>query len=265
MNEPEALLLCSKSGSHFKQIRATLKVSGIRRTHTLLLGEKLITEWFESKNTVAKNRFQPVRWLRLQGQGISFVELELPLDTWELNEKLMKDISDTASPPSIALMLALADEHSGPIADRVIVPWGIQDPGNLGAILRSAVAFGFQEVLLGPGCVDPFSPKTLRGSMGALLTIPVRHLLRDHFDDGRWVALDAGDDAVPLECVELKAPLRLMAGSEGHGWKMADLPAGCIRARIPTIGVESLNVAVAVGIAGYEAIRRCKLRRGVSG
>jgi TrmH family RNA methyltransferase len=184
------------------------------------------------------------------------LERKLPLEAWETKEKIMRDISDAASPPSIALVMGLADGPTGSLASRVVVPWGIQDPGNLGAIFRSAAAFGFQEALLGPGCADPFSPKALRGSMGAAFLISVRRFSESHFKDGRWVALDSGPDAAPIESVDLSGPLRLMVGNEGHGWRDADLPENCIKTAIPASGVESLNAAVAVGIACFEAARR---------
>lgn len=255
MNKPRMLPLSSKSNPRFKQIQAALKANGEKRTDTVLLGEKLIVEWFESKVVTARSRLLPVRWLRLEGKNKHDIELELPLETWELKENLMRDISDAGCPPSIALQMTLKDEQTGPIASRVIVPWGIQDPGNLGAVLRSAAAFGFQETILGPGCADPFSPKALRGSMGAAFLMPLRKFSEEYLSDGRWVALDSGAGAVPFVDVDLSEPLRLMVGNEGHGWCDVVLPSNCVRTAIKTSGVESLNVAVAAGIACYEASR----------
>ncbi|MDR0498436.1 MAG: RNA methyltransferase [Holophagales bacterium] len=258
MNLSEPILLSSKSNSRFKQMRTTLAVSGVKRTHTILLGEKLILEWFESKPLVASNRLWPIRWLRLEGHKTHHIERELKLETWELSENLMRDISDTASPPSLALVMELGDEPCGTIADLVIVPWGIQDPGNLGAILRSAAAFGFQEAILGPGCADPFNPKALRGSMGAAFTMPLRRFDKKCFADGRWIALDSEPNALLIESVDLSVPLRLMVGNEGHGWRDVELPEHCVRTAIPISKVESLNAAVAVGIACYEAAKKFK-------
>ena len=220
-----------------------------------MLGDKLISEWAESKSQTAKNRLRPLRWLRLEGCCASSLESAMPLETWELRESLMRDITDSASPPTIALLMEVGEETSGPMAEAVIVPWGIQAPGNLGAILRSAAAFGFQEAILGPGCADPYSPKALRGSMGAAFLMPIRRFEKGHFGNGRWVALDSSPSAAPIESVDLSSPLRLMVGNEGHGWQGEDLPAHCVRASIPTVGVESLNAAVAAGIACYIATR----------
>ena len=258
MNTPEPMLLTSKSSSRFKRMREALGGHGAKREYTVLLGEKLVLEWFETKIQIARDRLLPLRWLRLEGCKTHAVERKLHLETWELSEKLMRGVSDSASPPSLALVMELADEPTSPIADQVIVPWGIQDPGNLGAILRSSAAFGFREALLGPGCADPFSPKALRGSMGAAFAMPLRRFSEGHFTDGRWVALDSGSNATPIESVDLSGPLRLMVGNEGRGWRDANLPAHCVKAAIPTSGVESLNAAVAVGIACYEVARRLR-------
>ena len=173
-----------------------------------------------------------------------------------LGETLMRDLAEAGSPPSHALLVALGPEPAGPLPGRVIVPWGIQDPGNLGAILRSAAGFGFQEALLGPLCADPFNPKALRGSMGAAFLMPLRRIEALCLDQGRWLALDGGPGAIPLAQAELAEPLRILVGNEGHGWQGADLPGEVLRVAIPTCGVESLNAAVAAGIACFETARR---------
>jgi TrmH family RNA methyltransferase len=257
MKRHEPTFIASRANPRFKQMRAELAASGAKRGCTALFGEKLVAEWFGS-DSHAKARLSPVRWLRLEGSGAHPLERELPLDVWELTEGLMRDVSESASPPKTALVMELAPEPTGELADSVIVPWGIQEPGNLGAVLRSAAAFGFREALLGPGCADPFSPKALRGSMGAAFVMPMRRIRDDHFSSGRWVALDSGQGAEPIESVDLRSPLRLMVGNEGHGWRGAALPPHCTMASIAVAGVESLNAAVAVGIACYEAQRRVK-------
>jgi TrmH family RNA methyltransferase len=178
--------------------------------------------------------------------------------TLVLGEGLMRELADAGSPPEHALLMELGPEPAGTLANRVIGAWGIQDPGNLGAVLRSAAAFGFQEVLLGPGCTDPFSPKALRGSMGAAFLLPLRRMERLEPDHGRWYALDGGPGAVPLAEADLSGPLRLWVGSEGHGWQGVTLPEGMQRLAIPIEGVESLNAAVAAGIACYEVARRSR-------
>jgi TrmH family RNA methyltransferase len=194
----------------------------------------------------------------MEGAEAHPLEAALGLPGLLLPEARMRDLTEMKSPPAHALVVDVEPEPRGPLGLRVIGAWGIQDPGNLGAILRSAAAFGFDEALLGPGCADPFDPKALRGSMGAAFLVSVRRCddLEALLDEGHWIALDGGAGAVPLGAADLSEPLRLLVGNEGHGWRGVDLPSSVIRAAIPTGGVESLNAAVAMGIACFEAARR---------
>lgn len=256
MTRPD-LLISSRANPRFKGLKEHLSASGSKRTHTLLLGSKLIETWAELRPHPAAERLKPVTWLRLDGSKTHHLEKVLHLETWVLGEALMRDLAEAGSPPDCALLMELGPEAQGELAERVIVPWSIQDPGNLGAIFRSAAAFGFQEVLLGPGCTDPFSPKALRGSMGAAFLMLVRRCSNPlEIDGGHWYALHGSDDAIPITEADLSSPLRILVGNEGHGWRETQLPPQVRFIFIPTQGVESLNAAVAVGIACFETVRR---------
>jgi len=249
-------VLTSKANPRFQALQARLKAGGGRRQATLLLGEKLIEAWAEARQTPAGKRLRPALWLRLGQATAHALEADLGVETQVLGEVLMRELADAGSPPEHALLMELGPEPNGPLAPRVIGAWGIQDPGNLGAILRSAAAFGFQEALLGPGCADPFHPKALRGSMGAAFLLPLRRVETLAPTGGHWFALDGGPGAMPLAEVELAEPLCLWVGNEGHGWQGVPIPAGVQRLAIPIAGIESLNAAVAAGIACYEVARR---------
>jgi TrmH family RNA methyltransferase len=251
-------LISSKANLRFKHLRSLLSPSGAGRTHTLLLGTKLLEAWEEVQCTAAGERIRPIQWLRVDGAEEHRLERRHPLETLTLTEPLMRELTEAGSPPDLALLAELGPEPTGPLPERVIGAWGIQDPGNLGAILRSAAAFGFQEALLGPGSTDPFSPKALRGSMGAAFLMPLRRMDTPTPDGGHWFALDGGPGAVPLDEAELTPPLRLLVGNEGHGWRGIALPETVKRLAIPIQGVESLNAAVAAGIACYEVARRSR-------
>nr|WP_320133113.1 RNA methyltransferase [uncultured Holophaga sp.] len=248
--------LTSKANPRFKHLKGLLAASGSRRTHTLLLGTKLIEAWEAVSRSPGGSRIRPLQWLRLEGVGEQVLERRRPLETLILGEALMRELAEAGSPPELVLLAELGPEPGGPLAERVVGAWGIQDPGNLGAILRSAAAFGFQEALLGPGTADPFSPKALRGSMGAAFLMPLRRQEALEPDEGAWFALDGGPGALPLAGTDLDGPIRLLVGNEGHGWRGVPLPEGVHRLAIPIRGVESLNAAVALGIVCYECARR---------
>lgn len=138
---------------------------------------------------------------------------------------------------------------------RLLALDGVQDPGNLGAVLRSAAAFGWQGVLLGPGCADPYSPKALRAGMSSTLKLPLLitwdlagqlKALR-----GRgWQCMAARlQDSEELPVVSPDALLVLVVGSEGRGIS-PEVDAICDKGvRIPIApSMESLNAAVAASV-----------------
>jgi RNA methyltransferase, TrmH family len=128
---------------------------------------------------------------------------------------------------------------------------GIRDPGNVGTILRCAQAFGASSVALGPGCADPYGPKAVRASMGAVFAVPLARATVDRLP-GERVAL------VPRAGEPLRGPraveTTLLVGAEREGLPDEAL-AHCQRvAHIPIAG-ESLNAAVAAAVALYELTR----------
>ncbi|HEY4280922.1 MAG TPA: RNA methyltransferase [Conexibacter sp.] len=130
---------------------------------------------------------------------------------------------------------------------------GIVDPGNVGTVLRSALAFGADSVALGPGCADPYGPKAVRASMGAVFQVPLARAPDLSLLPGTTIALDAHADAG-----DLNGPLddvaTLVVGAERDGLP-PELLARCDQiVRIPIMS-ESLNAAMAATVALYEATR----------
>jgi RNA methyltransferase, TrmH family len=132
---------------------------------------------------------------------------------------------------------------------------GVADPGNVGTILRSAQAFGASSVALGPGCADPYSPKAVRASMGAVFAVPLARVDDVGELPGERIALLA-DAPEPLRRSE-EEPTRsvtLLVGAEREGLPEDVIDACERRARIP-IASESLNAAMAATVALYEITR----------
>ena len=127
-------LLSSKANPRFQALQNRVKAGGSRRGTTLLLGEKLIEAWVEARQTTAGKRLRPALWLRLEQTDPHPLETTLGVETQVLGEGLMRALADAGSPPEHALLMELGPEPAGPLASRVIGAWGIQDPGNLGAI-----------------------------------------------------------------------------------------------------------------------------------
>jgi RNA methyltransferase, TrmH family len=144
---------------------------------------------------------------------------------------------------------------TGPLC---VALWGVGDPGNVGTIVRAALAFGAASVALGPACADPFSPKAVRASMGAIFAMPVARVADPQELPGERVGLVAGEGE-PLAAALAggdagTGATTLLVGAERTGLPAA-VRAACDRiAHIP-IATESLNAAMAATVALYEATR----------
>jgi TrmH family RNA methyltransferase len=144
-----------------------------------------------------------------------------------------------------------------PLGPLCVALWGVNDPGNVGTVLRGALAFEAGSVALGPGTADPYGPKAVRASMGALFSVPVARV-RDVAElPGRRVALVARAGA-PLEEVDA-AEVSLVVGAEREGLP-DDVVAACDEVAHIPIGSESLNAAMAATVGLYEISRRMARR-----
>ena len=138
----------------------------------------------------------------------------------------------------------------------IVVLDGLQDPGNVGTIVRAAEAFGATGVLALPGTVSPHNPKTLRAAAGSLFRVPYLQVvnparLLDAFQQKGvplWAAVPVRpqDPAQRLSDVDLGGPCGLLIGNEAHGIS-SGLRGAARELSIPTAGVESLNAAMAAG------------------
>ncbi len=146
---------------------------------------------------------------------------------------------------------------SEPGGDLAVYLEGVGDPGNVGAIVRSAHAFADGPVILGPGCADPYSPKAVRASMGSVFARPPA---RERFDAlaGFTIALErAGGDDLASVAAAAPAPVVLCLGAERDGLPEPVLTSASARASIAMAGAgpDSLNVAMAATVALYERSR----------
>jgi len=145
----------------------------------------------------------------------------------------------------------------------VLVADGVQNPGNLGGLLRTAEAAGASGAILTKGCADPFSWKALRGSMGSAFRLPhvrggsIEQLLDALDERGIAVLATAADGERRYDETDLRGPVALVVGAEGAGLAPAVRQRAAARLRIPLEKpVESLNVGVAAALVLFEAARQ---------
>jgi TrmH family RNA methyltransferase len=169
----------------------------------------------------------------------------------EVSEDALAKIS-TLSSGTRALGVFEERWLDAPVGPLCIALWGVKDPGNVGTVLRAAHAFGASCVALGPGTADPYGPKAVRASMGAIFVVPVARVGAVDQLPGETVALDARRGA------PLTGPARtdttIVVGAERAGLSQDVLDA-CDRAAHIPIANESLNAAMAATLAVYELTR----------
>jgi TrmH family RNA methyltransferase len=147
--------------------------------------------------------------------------------------------------------LAVYEERwAQPAGPLCVALWGVGDPGNVGTVIRGALAFGVGSVVIGPGTADPYGPKAVRASMGAIFAVPVaRAASVEELPEPR-VALVAGEGD-PLTPADAGT---LLIGAERTGLP-PEVVEGCDRVRHIPIRSESLNAAMAATVALYEVTR----------
>jgi TrmH family RNA methyltransferase len=189
------------------------------------------------------------------------------VDTLVLPDKLFAEIVPSETPQGVAALVRckefslldiLARAPNGPL----LAIAGVQDPGNLGTILRSAEAFGAAGAILGEGTVSPYNSKVVRASAGSVFRLPaVRAKLAEALPELRKQGLrliaTSSHKGTPLPEARLSGPLAIFIGSEGAGLPRDLMAQMDELVAIPhSASVESLNAGVAASIVLYEAARQ---------
>ncbi len=192
-------------------------------------------------------------------QYSAYTQTEAPV--YLLNERQFSQISDTRTPQGIAAVCPLPQDASlAALGNLVVALNGVQDPGNVGTILRTMDAAGFTGLLLDAQSADVFSPKVLRAAMGAAFRVPVRRVesLTDALSalPGHTRIAGALDGAPFYQRPQVGDKLCLIIGNEGAGVEPDVMRLADLTLRLPMPGqAESLNAAVAAGIMMYDFVR----------
>ena len=194
-------------------------------------------------------------------------QLGAQVETLLLPDKLFESAVPSEAPQGVVALArwkeflveeVLARAQTGPL----LVVAGVQDPGNLGTILRSAEAFGAGGVLLGEGTVNPFNPKVVRASAGSVFRLPVARAklsetLGSMKEQGLRLVATASHKGTRLDQAKLSGPLAIFIGSEGAGLSRDLIKEMDEVVAIPQAShVESLNAGVAASIVLYEVLRQ---------
>ena len=219
----------------------------------LVEGRKMVAEALAS-------RFDVETVLCDAAQTEAFAPLLNQCETVLLPEHVLASVCDTKTPQGIAAVVRMHTEmRQGP---RLVALDGVQDPGNVGTILRTADAAGFDGLLLSEQCADIFSPKVLRATMGSIFRMGVTVTpdlpgLLTHLREQGYSVISSQLDGTPFYQREgVSAQFALVIGNEGNGVSPMVQATATHRLKLPMRGgAESLNAAVAAGIMMYELTR----------
>ncbi len=185
-----------------------------------------------------------------------------------VSKQVFDDISDTDTPQGILLVIEMEDaelEVSGDMRDIVVLD-GVSEPGNMGTVIRTAEALGYDGIYLMKGCADIYSPKTVRSTMGSVFRMKFKNgCTGDDISNLQKMGFSVvsttpcGEEI--LEKFEVPEKCAVVIGNEAHGVCDGLLEGSDVRVKITMDGLaESLNAAVAAGIAMHW-IKNCRKRK----
>jgi TrmH family RNA methyltransferase len=239
------------------------------------------------KGEVDSQKRIPVEGLRLIEEAI---ETNLPVEVLYVAESRVKDkaiqvlvgslqhselvvvadrvfsgMVETESPQGVAALVRLPEFDWDAISARsplAVVAWQLQDPGNLGALIRSANAFGVEGVLLVKSTVTPFNQKVVRASAGSIFRVPCfrwrdpNALMRDLRKRGFRLISTSSHFGTDFRYADYRGSVALFIGNEGQGLPYHLIKGADVKVQIPLARIESLNAAVAASIILAEAWRQ---------
>lgn len=251
--------ITSRDNPLFKRLKKLTESARARREArmTLLDGEHLLAAYLDAggqpHTLVRAASFDAGKLAHLAARCSQAKAIVLP-------DALFAELVPVATPTGLLAEAAWLNPPAIAATPLVIVLEDIQDPGNLGAMLRTGAAAGATLAVLSKGCHDPWSPKALRGGQGAQFVLP----LAQGVDVPTWCAQFKGQSfALALAedrsvfSSDLTGPIAFIVGNEGAGLSDEARTAATATVQIPMPGkMESLNASAALAIAVFEAVRQ---------
>lgn len=262
-------MITSNQNSKIKLVRALMSRSKERREAGLFVieGVRLVEEAF--------NRdwgFETVLYdetLSERGKSLISNLKSRSIEVEEVSQSVMKSISETENPQGILAILKFSQfpilrQAQDGVPDSpnfILIADQIRDPGNLGTLLRSAVATSVQAVLIPPETTDAFAPKVLRAGMGAHFKLPIHEMSWEEINQvvksESLQVLIADMNGQSCWAMDLKNPLALIIGSEAEGASESAQKLANGKISIPMSGnIESLNAGVAGSVLMFEVLRQ---------
>jgi TrmH family RNA methyltransferase len=258
-------MLTSTKNPRIQRIRKLQNSRSMRRKEGLFVveGVRLTEEAFQAGRRPSLVLYTDD--INLRGQKIIDGYTSQGVEVVQVAPHVMQVASDTQTPQGI---LALLPIQTLPIPDNpdfLVIPDSIRDPGNMGTILRTALAASVSAVIIPPKTADPFSPKVIRAAMGAHFKLPILQLDWDeirHLVEEQNLTIYLADSSGGQSHHEanFQTPLALIIGGEADGAGQKAQKLANQRVFISMAGgVESLNSAVAAAVLMFEVVHQRKL------
>jgi len=254
-------MITSMQNPSMKLVKELLKKRAVRKKQGLFVVEGLravkeIPSHVEIQTLFVSEKVEESIYQDLKAKEI----LVLP-------ENLFNSISETLSPQGIMAIVKKVDrelETFDFMEGRYLVLENLQDPGNLGTIIRTAHAFDFKGILMTKGCVDLYSPKVVRSTMSSLFYMPivVERDIEDYFSALKKAGISIYTTALRESAkwvydVDFSEKMALVIGNEGNGVSDYCINESDCTMMIPMPGgAESLNASIASAVCMYEVIRK---------
>lgn len=252
-------MIASAQNPSYKWLKSLSQKKYREKEGVLVLeGERLV------RHALAQGITPVALFLREDHTGEPLAEpsiLEAQIKCYVLADQLFDTVSDTVHSQGLLGVFKQSDlGRAKSLSPHVLILDQLQDPGNLGTILRTCDALGITDIYLMKGTVDPFSPKVLRATMGSIFNVNLHcgcelDTIIALKEKGYALVATALRDSVPLAVLSSAVagkPMALCLGNEGNGVSDAVLDLSDVRVTIPMRGgAESLNVAVAAAIVLY--------------
>lgn len=263
-----ALPITSKDNRSLKRFRAALSGDAVEPNVYGIEGPHLVEEALRSGVAIESVLVSPAGEKHLQALGLAGLAARVLRTT----DRLFASVAATETPQGVAALVRLPEyafEDLVAGVPLVVVLVGVQDPGNVGTVVRSAEAFGATGVVCAAASASPYGPKAMRASAGSVFRLPILVraqppvlLAQLRVAGAALVAATAGpvdgaSPAVEPHKADLRGPVALLIGGEAHGLPGPVLRSADAAVRIRLApAVESLNAAVAASLLLYEAARQ---------
>jgi TrmH family RNA methyltransferase len=258
--------ITSKDNSFVKRLRSLSEPKPRKKEKTFLIeGVKMVEEAL--RDNLVKTIIAAPALVQHHGKGVLKLAESRNVDILWISERLMDALSESKTPqPVMAEVTMKQHSEEGLLANEaglIIIAHQLQDPGNLGTIIRTAEAVGASGLAITQNTVDPFNAKAIRASMGSILRLPVVPIgdiavfIKKCKQKGfQTAATVLAGEKTHLD-IDLTKPTVVILGQEGTGLPQDIMAEMDLRVRIPmAAAIDSLNVATAAAVILYEAMRQ---------